>query len=553
MSIPKFPQHNGRGLLSSSEGNRILGFFKTGGPPTVLVTEGNAFLTALHEQTHFDDITNTLWGFILRCEGDLAQLEGQSSFFRWKHRRCYMSMISRGWDVLEGSAVCSEVLFLYSLGRKKSVLDLFSSIPRSYRNAATPFIGTLMDGLILPAKLDLTDRQCFFFVSAYRAAIAELSLDLQLISKARAGTSYSDALSIARFTRPSKNMRNILQALPSIDWQQFGDDILEAEQNMNELVHPGTEISRTLRLHIVTIKKVLAREVLDSNHVTVSDLLRTQISSGIRRELEDTFAQLRRLRYRPNAPVMRVTDVTGGNKLGNTMQEIEVTPEEFNHLFTSDDDFLTMLPESERNHFTCRLIFTIPLPGAGPDKHFGGELNFSEPQDDFSVARYGNLIRFSYIDRMIRDQLSANRARPLPTLGWLGFGIVDHDGLIDDWQYWSSRPDPVFLWSPVFSDQSIVALKNNFGEAAKLYAGPVPGPLNLTLLRCEIKQVTIFWLDSGPVPLEVIETNGALAISEEVSMEFTHPPKDNRFLAAYVASLHIMPNMLKGLGVDLTP
>lgn len=416
-----------------------------------------------------------------------------------------------------------------------------------------PFIGTLMDGLISPAKLDLTDPNSFIFVSAYRAAIAELSLDLQLIISAKPGASYSHVLNLARSTRPSNNLNNILRALRSINWQSFGDRLQDEKQKMDEIVHPGSEIRRIIRLQVCTIKKLLAQQISGLENIYASDLFKAQISREIRRELESSFSDLRRLRFTSNSPVMRVTDVTGGKRLPHVMHEVEVSQDDFARMFNSDDATILAIPELERPHFTCRLIFSIHLPGAGQDQYFASELEFSRSQNDYDVARYRNLIRYSRLNGSQLCQLAADRTRPIPTLGWLGFGIVDHDGLVYDWEFWSSRPDPVFLWSPVFSDQSIIALRKKFGEAAKLYVGSVPGPLKFTLLRCQIEQITIFWLDSGPVPLDVIEANGALPIDEETSMEFSHPPQDDRFLAAYVASLHIMPNMLKGLGVDLSP
>lgn len=545
-------RYSAAGIRRNSELNPILGYLRPGGNPTVVISGKSGFLTAIHEQAHFDDLNNTIFGMVVRCEHDITKSHGPGFFARLSAKSTLNNLLNKSWKILEGSAVSAEFIHLLHLGRT-SELDIFrDSLPRSYRKAASPFFWMLLESPVSITKLDLRQRDSAIFAGVNRAAIAELALDLDFLRYEASQLDYEKCRMIAKRSRPTKNLEQILSALIAVDFSSCGDQFAAALADRASLVADGPLETQELRLSICIFKKMIAEFILCKPDLHVSDKVKLSTAKRIREELQERYSDIPKLTYFSDRPVVRVTDVTGGKKLDLKWEEQELTDVDFLHLLESDDAILQLIPPEQRHQFMCRMIWIWPIKRDEAMSYFSAELSFSEPLRDDVVARILLFIRYSFVQR--QDLLEALHKHPNEnTLGVLGLADFSMKGELEHFDTWSQIERKVVLWSPVFASHTLDALSARFGDAARFCISKVPGPLQLIMIRCEIGSLTVFWIDTGPIPIETIKENGGLAISKNLFVPFGVSPDDPQFLAAYVAALHVMPGVLKAMGPDSIP
>jgi hypothetical protein len=521
----------GRGpgvLASSEEGDRILGFYAPGGTPTILEHDDLSWLTAIHEQTHRDDINNTLYGFVVRCEAELADANGCTRIRRWLAGRSLAQLLSHAWNALEGSAVAAEHLALLRRGDMVLLKEVFGALPREYRRAASPYLFMLHEGIIKQTEQILSSVEAYIWISAHRTAMAELALDLDLLPLVSRRVTYRGLCLAALRSRPGRNVKKVCEAFFGMDHRAIPTRIDMIASKGSRATFAGGELSISFRQYVIALKECVSQQLsLSLEEGACWDVSVQALAAQLRSDLETRYSTLRRWHWANEYVGMSSwTDLAAGAPIIGEMQEVEVGAEGLAAL---------LVDGAKPAGHLGRLLHVTPMETSN-SVHVA-VLHFLEPSGPEHVCRFLNVLHCAHLPSS--QLVKIETTQQLDDFAWCAFARLSSDGVLPQADLWFSLAKPVFLYQPVFDSDVIEKLVVQHGAVVELRASPAPGPLSYVVLTARIRGVTILWIDSS-FEVSRIRSEGGLFLTPSLQFAFAEEIDVPMFRAMYVAALNVL-------------
>lgn len=540
------------GLLSQSEQERVLGFLKPGAAPVITEVTDASYLVSVHEQAHFDDIANTFWGLVLTCETEASEVSNRLLGLIDVHKMRVTSLLSAAWDVMEGSAVCAEFIQLLVTEGTDDIESFFETLPDDYKRAFLKVAATTIPGLVLNPETAPQSPLGAVTIIATKAAIVELSLDLSVLNKIEELDSYKSLRQAVMRSNPAENLAVISKHVSALMTDRMGENLLKVGDPEEPL-----SIEELGRNAVIASKNTIIQSIFEDSQGCMSRQSFIDKKFSFRESFERTHRNHRKLRKARTSPTVRVSDVTGGNKILSEFKfsNHETDPKQFMASCSKDHDMHKAIYESGYlEAYRSKLIFPFMSALKSERKKYITTLHwFALPSaEGGGVMNFMNNIPTSIMTADDLDELDRQDIEDKRDIGWIDFALFDRQtkGKLYMEEFWMTRRRPVLLWAPIFDDSEIIAFMDRYSDEVVLSVGPPPGPLKFQLLILSFKNLRIFWLDSGMNSLRAIEERGGVHYRGDLYANFSAPPEDYLFLSAYVLALHYMPNFLPLIGVN---
>ena len=225
---------------------RIAGSFEIGGGVTIFRHDQASPLVHVHEQTHRDNVNNTLFGYWvtrLRDLGDETPPGGDIAAARLLGRA-----LTSAWTTLEGAATFAEFIHV-QLGfvpvRRRA---WERSLPREYARAFGRYERAFGDFLTRRAP-----RNLVYMVSITMAhAVAECALDDAIAALPATPARFADLTATFAAAAPDAALLRYLQAVRRID-----PAMLQGPLSRTDGLQDGSALGREVRRFVMAFKSTL--------------------------------------------------------------------------------------------------------------------------------------------------------------------------------------------------------------------------------------------------------------------------------------------------------
>ncbi|HLY89330.1 MAG TPA: hypothetical protein VKQ27_10120 [Acetobacteraceae bacterium] len=470
-----------RAALKDEIDASIRGSYEIGGGVTMFDFSASSPLVHMHEQTHRDNVNNTLFGYWITRLADLGERPPAEGA---KPANVLLSRAIQGaWDTMEGAATFTEFLNIICGAVTFDLNAWEAELPADYRRAFALYYRSLK-GFARPYPDG--DLQ-LLALSTLNHAVAETVLDGALHSLPALPASLADLTrAFARADLPRK-LRRTLTAVHRIDIRGSMKHVENAQW-----LPDGSDGSRFVRGQVMAIKHALTAYLHPRSKVgMIHDRMHIDLRIAIDAELCRTIADLP-----PRPFVRRIIGGASTADLGAVSPTWQVAR---TRVAIGEVAERVRLEQAHPDTFAVGIVI---LRDPRSDSYTGGviPIDLVEQENGQGIGLFRESAQFDGTPAEVQALSSELGAEGY---FWITPLVVRGDettAVPYDWEFLSGLAAPLFFFSSEFSEVALTALMAGFGRKPELYATSMrKGGHTFDVVWFKQENATLFWVCGGLV------------------------------------------------------
>jgi hypothetical protein len=470
-----------RAALKDEIATSIRGQYEIGGGVTIFDFSESSPLVHMHEQTHRDNVNNTLFGYWITRLADLGERPPADGA---KPANVLLSRAIQGaWDTMEGAATFTEFLNIICGAVTFDLNAWEAELPPDYRRAFALYYRSLKD---FARPYPDGDMQ-LLALSTLNHAVAETVLDDAIQSLPALPASLADLTkAFARADLPRK-LRRTLAAVHRIDIPSS-----MRQSDVEQWLPEGSDAARFVRGQVMVIKHALTAYLHPrSKFGMIPDRTHIDLRIAIDAELCRTIADL------PARPFVR--RIIGGASTADLGVASPTWQVPRTRVAIGE---LAERVRQEQAHPDIFAIGIAILRDPRSDTYSGSVIPVDrvEHGDEQGVGLFRESAQF---DGTPSDVVALSNQLGAEGYFWMTPLVVRGDetaAVPYDWEFLSGLASPLFFFSSESSEVALTALMAGFGQKPGLFATSMrKGSNGFDVVWFKQGNATLFWVCGGLV------------------------------------------------------